>query len=75
MRYEWDEAKAESNRTKHGVDFADAVILFDDPSALTKLDGFSDEERYIIAGMASGGRLLVAVYTWKGDDTFRIISA
>jgi uncharacterized DUF497 family protein len=34
MQYEWDEAKAASNLQKHGVDFADAVGVFDDPFAL-----------------------------------------
>jgi uncharacterized DUF497 family protein len=27
--YEWDRAKAKSNQEEHGVDFADAVQVFD----------------------------------------------
>lgn len=28
MRFEWDEAKRESNPIKHDIDFEDAVIVF-----------------------------------------------
>jgi uncharacterized DUF497 family protein len=30
-RFEWDEAKNESNNTKHGIDFETAQLAFDDP--------------------------------------------
>ncbi len=29
MEFEWDEAKSEANRLKHGFDFAYAVRIFD----------------------------------------------
>jgi uncharacterized DUF497 family protein len=32
--FEWDEAKAESNRHKHGIDFDDAIEVFYDPHAV-----------------------------------------
>jgi hypothetical protein len=35
MRFEWDEAKRKANRRKHGVEFADAVSVLDDPRAIT----------------------------------------
>jgi uncharacterized DUF497 family protein len=38
MHYEWDAGKAQSNRAKHGVDFADVVTVFEDPAALTLED-------------------------------------
>ena len=28
MRFEWDEAKNQANRRKHGLDFADAHLVF-----------------------------------------------
>ena len=34
--YEWDTDKARSNVEKHSVDFADAVLVFEDPLALTR---------------------------------------
>ena len=40
MRFEfdWDPAKAESNRRKHDVAFEDAMGVFADPLALSRLD-------------------------------------
>jgi uncharacterized DUF497 family protein len=75
MEYEWDPDKAELNRRKHGVDFADAVLALEDEQALTISDPFSDEEeRFISIGADPSGSLLVVVYTWRGDR-IRLISA
>ena len=74
MDYEWDETKAQKNRRDHGIDFADAVTVFEDDLALTALDDASGEERFVTLGMDAMGRLLVVVYTWRGDR-IRIISA
>ena len=63
MSSEWDIQKAETNRRKHGVDFADAVSVLEDPSALTLEDEREDEERFVTMGMDSLGRVLVVVYT------------
>jgi uncharacterized DUF497 family protein len=35
VAYEWDPVKARRNLQKHGVDFADAVGVFEDEYALT----------------------------------------
>ncbi|MBI2201902.1 MAG: BrnT family toxin [Armatimonadetes bacterium] len=43
MAFEWDPEKAEANRRKHGVDFADAVGAFGDPFALTQEDPHQTE--------------------------------
>jgi len=72
---EWDPAKARSNLTKHGVRFADAVTALEDDSALTIRDLSSeDEERWVTMGLDASGRLLVVVYTWRGERV-RLISA
>ena len=34
--FEWDDAKAESNLAKHGVDFMDAMSVLLDPLAMTR---------------------------------------
>ena len=34
VEFEYDERKSASNRIKHGIDFAEAVALWDDPDAL-----------------------------------------
>ena len=75
MGYEWDPAKARQNLRKHGVDFADAVTVLEDEAALTIRDPFSEQEqRWITLGVDALGRLLVVVYTWRGDR-IRLISA
>ena len=50
MEFEWDPAKAASNLRKHGVDFADAVAVFDDELAITIRDPDSEEERFVTTG-------------------------
>lgn len=74
MSFEWDHNKATVNLDKHGVDFADAATVFDDSNAVTIDDPDHNEERFITIGMDAYGRILVVVYTWRGD-VIRIISA
>jgi hypothetical protein len=72
---EWDPAKARANFVKHGVGFADAVTALEDEMALTMRDPYSeDEERWITLGRDGVGRILVVVYTWRGENA-RLISA
>ena len=71
---EWDPYKAAANLRKHQVDFADAATALDDEAALTVPDDDPDEERSVTLGMDALGRLLVVVYTWRGDEV-RLISA
>jgi uncharacterized protein len=72
--FEWDKSKAERNQSKHGISFADTFAVFEDHNAVTIEDFRGDEQRYITIGMDSFGRVLVVVYTWRGDN-IRIISA
>ncbi len=74
MPFQWDENKAKSNKRKHGIDFADAVAVLEDESALTMADTHPEEERFITMGMDAFGRVLVVVYTYRDDD-IRFISA
>ena len=74
MEYEWDQDKAENNALKHDVDFADAVAALEDDNALTLEDDDPEEERFITVRMDTVGRLLVVIYTWRGERV-RLISA
>jgi uncharacterized DUF497 family protein len=75
MQWEWDPGKARLNMRKHGIAFADAVAALEDESALTMRDDSSDrEERLVTLGLDAFGRLLVVVYTWRGERV-RLISA
>jgi len=74
MTFEWDRGKAGANRRKHGVDFADAVGVFEDPYALSRPDPFPAEDRVATLGRDLLDRLIVVVWTWRGD-AIRLISA
>ncbi|MFN7923592.1 MAG: BrnT family toxin [Bryobacteraceae bacterium] len=72
--FEWDPRKAASNVRKHGVQFADAVMVLEDEQALTLRDDSIDEERWVTIGTDGLGRVLTVVYSWRGDSV-RIIPA
>ena len=74
MTIEFDPIKAASNLQKHGVHFAEAEMVLQDPLALTIEDPDAvNEQRWITMGMDSTGRILVVVYTYRSDQ-IRIIS-
>jgi uncharacterized protein len=50
------------------------VAVFSDEQALTLDDPHPDEQRYVTIGMDAFARLLVVVYTWRGE-VVRLISA
>ena len=74
MGFEWDENKRQSNITKHGIDFADAVKIFDG-FAVNRQDTRADygELRFVATGLLEGREISV-IHTPRGDNT-RIISA
>ena len=76
MRFDWDENKAVSNLSKHGVSFEEAKTVFDDPLYVDFYDpAHSDrEDRYLIVGESSQRRLLIASYRERGN-LIRLISA
>ena len=75
MQVEWDPGKARLNARKHGVALGDAVAVLEDETALTMRDPFpEDEERWITLGLDAFSRVLVVVYTWRGER-LRLISA
>jgi len=79
MRFEWDEHKNRQNLRKHDVRFETALLVFDDPYALTQRDFTSeDEERWITVGAIGPGSVLLVVHTIyekQGEEIIRIISA
>lgn len=74
LHYEWDPRKAAANLSRHQIDFADAVSVFEDDSAITMHDDHPDEDRYLILGKDARDRVLVVVFTYR-DERVRIISA
>ena len=76
VRFEWDPPKAEANLRTHGVSFAEAVTVLEDDFALTREDPDAiDGSRFITLGLSAFGNLLVVVYTYRGTDVIRLISA
>ena len=75
-RFEWDDAKADSNRSKHGVTFDDALTVFGDRYALTFFDKAHSqtEDRYLTLGFAASGKLLLVCHTYR-PGAIRLISA
>ena len=75
MEYRWDIIKAEINKKKHGIDFADAAGVFEDEWALTlKEQVINREQRFVSIGMDFLGRVILVVYTYR-KNIIRIISA
>ncbi len=76
MNFDWDEPKAETNLTKHGVSFLEAASVFEDDFSITfpDPDHSAAEERWIIVGHSDQGRLLFVSHTDQENQT-RIISA
>lgn len=74
MKYQWDSKKSESNNKKHGVYFSDAVSIFSDPLSIWDEDDCQKEKRFKALGMDACFKILVVIFTWRGDD-IRIISA
>lgn len=76
-RFEWDEDKAKSNWTKHGVSFDEATTVFDDSLARVFDDELhsTDERREIIIGHSINHRLLIVCFTERPNERIRIINA
>jgi len=71
---EWDPLKAVLNLRKHGVEFAEAVAVLEDPLALTRPDDDPEEHRFVTLGRDVRGRVVVVAWTERGTRT-RLISA
>lgn len=70
--FEFDAAKNESNRTKHGIDFLEAQDLWNDPMLLEIPAKTDDEPRYLVIGLIDG-KHWSAVITYRGVNV-RLIS-
>ncbi len=72
MEFEFDSRKSQSNKKKHGIDFCQAQVLWDDSDLIEIPAKTSDEPRFLVIGKISG-RHWSAVITYR-DETIRIIS-
>ena len=75
MEIEWDPNKAAINRQRHGIRFSDAEAVLFDPNAFSMEDATAEgERRFVLIGLDHLQRLLVVVYTDRGEN-IRLISA
>jgi uncharacterized DUF497 family protein len=73
MNFVWDENKNSANIKKHGIDFNDALVIFENP-LLIKINDRRDyqEKRWIALGKMM--QLVVVVVFTIRADSIRIIS-
>lgn len=72
ISFEFDPAKSESNRAKHGIDFVEAQRLWTDPMLLEIPAKTEDEPHYLVIGLIDG-KYWSAVITYRGAH-IRLIS-
>jgi uncharacterized DUF497 family protein len=79
LRFEWDEEKNRNNLRKHGIGFATATRVFEDPEYMMEQDREVDgEERWQTIGRIGDVTVVLVAHTVVGDEEdliFRIISA
>jgi len=75
LEFEWDEAKARINLTKHGVSFLTAAAIFEN-ERLERIDDREnyDELRWIALGRVDN-EVYRVVFTWRSENLIRLISA
>ena len=74
METKFDPKKNAINLRRHQVSLAEGDGVLNDPLALTIEDDAAEgEQRFISIGMNTFGRLMVIVYTHRGED-LRLIS-
>lgn len=68
MQFEFDPAKDEANRFKHGLRLDFGVKIFADPDhvVLPTVRLGDEEERFKTVGLVEG-KLHTAVHVWRGD--------
>ena len=73
--FEWDDAKAAANLSKHGISFTKAAKIFDN----MVMEAVDDREDYGELRMIGLGRIELdifrVVYTRRNEQTVRSISA
>ncbi|NLT23219.1 MAG: BrnT family toxin [Syntrophorhabdus sp.] len=73
MEFEFDRRKSLRNREKHGIDFVEAQLVWEDPDRIEVPARTEDEARYLVVGMIEDKHWSVVI-TYRGAKT-RVISA
>ena len=78
IKFEWDAAKAASNKKKHGVSFEEAQSVFYDEFAVQFIDESNSvsEDRFLMLGFSDEAHLLIVCHCERDQGNIvRIISA
>jgi uncharacterized protein len=74
MEFEWHDQKCQANLAAHGIDFEDAIAIWESPVIEVLSPQFHHgEERFLAIGQLLG-RVITVVFTWRGEVR-RLISA
>lgn len=72
ISFEFDEKKSKANRSKHGIDFVNAQLLWLDPNLLEVPAKTEDEPRFLVIGVIDR-KHWSAVITYR-NEVIRLIS-
>ena len=72
MKFEFDPKKSCVNLEKHGIDFQQAQLLWDDTDYIEIPLKMSDEARFLVIGRLEG-EIWSGIITYRGE-TIRLIS-
>jgi uncharacterized protein len=72
IEFTFDKNKSILNKKKHGIDFIEALKLWDDPDFVEIPAKIKDESRFLVIGRIAG-KHWSAVITYR-NDKIRIIS-
>ena len=72
MKLEFDQEKSDANKQKHGIDFVEAQVLWQDPDRLQVPARTQGEPRFMLIGRIRD-KHWSAIFTIR-DDKIRIIS-
>lgn len=72
QHFEFDPEKSQTNLKKHGINFVDAQLLWEDPDLLEIPARTTGENRFFVIGILAG-KHWSAIITYRGD-AIRIIS-
>ncbi|HLO60180.1 MAG TPA: BrnT family toxin [Bacteroidales bacterium] len=72
MKFEFDEQKSSTNKSKHGIDFIEAQQIWNDPERVEIPARTSEEPRIMIIGRI-GQSIRAGIYTIRNKN-IRLIS-
>ena len=64
MEFEYNPKKSKANKKKHGIDFTEAQLLWEDPDLIEIPAKTIDEPRFLVIGR-------IAHKNWSGIITYR----